>query len=462
MLGPGILIASALSLSGVAGPKAAEPLSPKLPSGKQRAFPSAEGFGAAAIGGRWGKIIYVTNLNETGEGSLRACIEATGPRNCVFRTGGTITLNSGPLVIIDPYITIAGETSPGGGIAIRNGPTQVRPSIEVRTHDVIMRHLRLRPGPHRVPGCCSGALGLYTLEAHDIMLDHISASWGSDETVDSENASNFTWQWGILGEPLLRGGPNKHNRARNMLLTKSGDLTVHHSLFAQGIMRNPQIDLMRPGAVADVVNNVMHSRRWQYVVLFEDRRTHVRGNVVGNYKTAGENLDDDHLVFLWTYPEGNGYSIFVSDNYDETYRPDPSDPEFMVMPESQRASIVARRFPAPPVRTTSPGQAYDEVLANAGATKPIRDSVDARLVEEVVNRTGNILRGNPSAVGGWPQLAPGTPYSDGDGDGIEDGWETRHGLDPHAAADGSRDRNGDGWTNFEEFTHELAGDIPQS
>ncbi len=113
-------------------------------------------------------------------------MEATARGTCVFRTGGTITLNSGPIVVTNPFITIAGETAPGGGIAIRNGRTQVRPSIEIRTHDVVIRHLRLRPGPHWVPGCCSGGLGLYTPAAHDIMLDHISASWGSDETVDSK------------------------------------------------------------------------------------------------------------------------------------------------------------------------------------------------------------------------------------------------------------------------------------
>jgi pectate lyase len=446
----------------IAKPSAAEALSPKLPSGKQRAFPTAEGFGAAAVGGRAGKIIYVTTLNEGGSGSLRACMEATGPRNCVFRTGGTIILNSGPIIVTNPFVTIAGETAPGGGIAIRNGRTQVRPSIEIRTHDVIIRHLRLRPGPHSVPGCCSGGLGLYTPAAHDIMLDHISASWGSDETVDSEEASNFTWQWGILGEPLLRGGPNKRNRARNMLLTKSGDLTIHHTLFAQGIMRNPQVDLMQPGAVADVVNNVMHSRRWQYVVLFEDRRTHVRANVVGNFKTAGENLDDDHMVFLWTYPEGKGYSIYLSGNYDETFRPDSSSPEWLVLPASQRGSAAAKRFSAPPVRTSSAQQAYEDVLANAGATKPRRDAVDKRLVEEVIARTGNILRGNPSAVGGWPQLAAGVPYSDSDGDGIEDEWESRHGLDAAKPIDGTADSDGDGWTNFEEFLHELAGDVPAS
>ena len=128
-------------------------LSPKLPDGMQRAFPTAEGFGAAAAGGRGGKVIYVTTLNESGEGSLRGCIEASGPRTCIFRIGGTITLDEASLAVSNPFLTIAGESAPGGGIAIRNGSTQIRPSIEIRTHDVIIRHLRLRPGPHAIEAC---------------------------------------------------------------------------------------------------------------------------------------------------------------------------------------------------------------------------------------------------------------------------------------------------------------------
>ena len=140
------LLASLSCLTcGMATAFAGERLSPKLPDGRQRAFPTAEGFGAAAVGGRGGRVIYVTNTAESGPGSLRACIEDKGPRNCVFRVAGTITLNASSLVINDPFITIAGETAPGGGIAIRNSGTQLRPSIEVKSHDVIIRHIRRPP-----------------------------------------------------------------------------------------------------------------------------------------------------------------------------------------------------------------------------------------------------------------------------------------------------------------------------
>ena len=434
----------------------ATPLSPRLPDGSQRAFPTAEGFGAGAVGGRGGKVIFVLNTNESGAGSLRDCIEASGPRTCIFRTGGTIVLNQKSLVIRNPFLTIAGETAPGGGIAVRNG-AQARPSIEIQTHDVIIRHLRLRPGPHTVEACCSGAIGLYSKAAQNVMLDHISASWGSDETVDSEDATNFTWQWGITSEPLLRGGPGKKNRARNMLFTKGGNISVHHSLFAMGKFRNPQIKSSNPDAVASVVNNVLYSPRWEYVVTFGDEWSATRANVVGNYKIGGKNDVNDHLVHLFI-ESGKGHAIYLKDNYDEPYRTDPAQGENLVVAEDQRRFIVETPFGAPAIRTSSPQQAYEEVLANAGATKPERDMVDKRTIDLVKERRGKLLRNDPLEVGGWPELASGTPYPDADMDGIADDWEQSNGMDPANAGDGQEDRDEDGWTNLEEFLHFMAGD----
>ncbi|WP_026186948.1 pectate lyase [Ensifer sp. BR816] len=434
-----------------------EPLSPKLADGRQRAFPTAEGFGAASVGGRGGKVIYVDNTNESGPGSLRDCVEASGPRVCIFRTGGTITLSEESLVVRNPFLTIAGETAPGGGIAIRNGERQIRPSIEIFTNDVIIRHIRLRPGPHARKACCSGGLGMYSEAAKNIMLDHISASWGSDETVDSEDASNFTWQWGIASEPLLNGGPGKDNRARNMLFTKGGNVSVHHSLFAFGQFRNPQIKMKNPGAIADVVNNVMFSPVWQYVVSFGDEWTHIQANVIGNYKIAGKKLRNDHLVQLFI-ESGLGHSIYVKDNYDEPYRTEPGQDDSLVLAEEQRRFAVAKPFEVPMVRASAPMVAYDEVLANAGATKPERDGVDRRIVEDVKSRSGQLLKNDPRNVGGWPELEAGTPYQDTDMDGISDDWELENGIDPMKADDGQQDIDGDGWTNLEEFLHFMAGD----
>lgn len=435
------------------------PISPKLPSGRQRAFPTAEGFGAGAKGGRGGRVIFVTTTADRGEGSLRACIGQEGPRTCVFRTSGTITLDARSLVVMNPYLTIAGETAPGGGIAIRNGARQLRPSLEIVTHDVIVRHIRLRPGPHPVKACCSGALGFYGNDANDIIVDHISASWGSDETIDSERATNVTVQWSFVTEPLLNGGPGKRNRARNMLMTMGGNISVHHNLFAFGKFRNPQFQLRNKGAAADVVNNVLYSPVWDYVVSFSDRWTKVRANVIGNYKIKGreEPKMDDHLVHL--FPEGgNGFSIFVSDNYDETYRPDPSYGEELVIAEPWRGYLAPAPIEVESVQASPPQLAYDAVLERAGATRPTRDDVDLRMVEAVRTRSGQLLKNDPAKVGGWPELAATAPPPDRDADGMADAWEVEMGLNPDDPADGVADADGDGWTNFEEYLHQLAGD----
>ncbi|MCT7376935.1 pectate lyase [Chelativorans salis] len=432
-------------------------LSPRLSDGRQRAFPSAEGFGAAAKGGRGGRAIFVTSLKDKGEGTLRACIEAPGPRTCVFRVDGTITLEEQSLVIRNPYITIAGESAPGDGIAIRNGPKQLRPSLEILAHNVVIRHLRLRPGPHAEEACCSGALGLYGKDATDIILDHISASWGSDETIDSEGATNVTIQWSFISEPLLDGGPGKRNRARNMYFVKGGNISVHHNLFALGKFRNPLFQLSDPGAVADVVNNILYSPKWLYVISFSDRWAAVRANVVGNYKIAGSNEQDDHLVHL--FEEGDGeFALHLQGNIDETYRPDTSMPEDRVIDEDMRRFVVSNPFPTEYVRADSAQEAYDEVLVGAGAVRPARDAVDLRIVDAVRTRSGALLRSNPEKVGGWPKLVSALPPADVDRDGMADAWERSIGLRPDDPSDGQRDLDGDGWTNLEEYLHELAGD----
>ena len=436
-------------------------ISPKLPDGQQRAFPTAEGFGAAARGGRGGEVIFVTSTNENGPGSLRACIDAAGPRTCVFRVSGTISLEQASLVVRNPFLTIAGETAPGGGIAIRNGPRQIRPSLEIITHDVIVRHVRIRSGPHAVESCCSGGLGLYGKDARNIMIDHVSASWGSDETIDSEDATDVTFQWCFVTEPLLDGGPGKRNRARNMLLTKGGNFSIHHNLFAFGKFRSPQLQMAVPSAVADVVNNVLYSPVWDYVISFSDRLAPVQANVVGNYKIEGkvEKDMDDRLVHL--FEEGDkGFSIFLADNIDETYRPDADVAEDEALEERVRRFVVSDRVDAPSVRTTSALAAYEGVLVYAGATRPMRDSVDLRMVDAVRTRSGKLLKSDPETVGGWPSLASIAPPADRDSDGMADEWERSVGLDPNDPTDGAMDLDGDGWTNFEEYLHELAGDGP--
>lgn len=379
------------------------------------------------------------------------------PRTCLFRVSGTITLDEASLVVSHPFLTIAGESAPGDGITIRNGPRQGRPSLEIKAHDVIVRHVRLRAGPHEIESCCSGAIGIYGRTTRDVILDHVSASWGSDETIDSQDATDFTIQWSIFSEPLFSGGPGKRNRARNMLLTYGGGFSIHNNLFAGGIFRNPQIVPELPDTTVNVVNNVLYSPRWQYVISFAAELTDIQANVIGNYKIAGERIDDDRLVNIFQDFENPGdVDLYLEGNFDETYIPNSSMDQRQALLPDAPVLISDEPHPGPQIDAEPAAVAYERVLEMAGATRPSRDAVDQRIVSEVRNRRGRILHRHPEDVGGWPEMNT-LPYpTDTDDDGLPDDWELSQGLDPQDRVDGRLDADGDGWTNLEEYLHHLA------
>jgi len=159
------------------------------------AFPGAEGFGAFAQGGRGGQVMHVTNLQDAGEGSLRACAEATGPRICVFDISGIVELIE-DITVEQPYLTIAGQTAPGEGITIRG-------MLDLRSHDLVIRHVRVRPGPRTIPAPgVTDAIQIVDL-AHDIILDHVSLSWATDEVLSLfGTVRDITIQWSIISESL--------------------------------------------------------------------------------------------------------------------------------------------------------------------------------------------------------------------------------------------------------------------
>jgi len=206
------------------------------------AFPGAQGFGAEPPGGRGGRAIFVTNLNDGGPGSLREAYTAKGPRTIIFRVGGAIALER-HLRITEPYLAIAGQTAPGDGILIRNA------GLQVDTHDVVIRHLRVRIGASRSEAYDSqDCLHIEGKGAHDIVVDHCSFSWSIDETVGvSAGAHDVTPSWNIMAEPLERpfsaaeiGEERKHAYA----VTLGGHpdrVTLHHNLVAHAEHRNPRI-----------------------------------------------------------------------------------------------------------------------------------------------------------------------------------------------------------------------------
>jgi hypothetical protein len=176
-------------------------LARQTPAEEMLAFPSAEGFGRLAKGGRGGRVIEVTNLDRQGPGSLRAALEAKGSRTVVFRVAGTVDMAGATITVSNPYLTVAGQTAPGDGILVKRCQ-----AIVVATHDVVVRHVRVRPGPD-VPVPYSGmALTVGDPngrnKVHDVIVDHCSFSWATDDTAASWGAINVTFQWSIFSEGL--------------------------------------------------------------------------------------------------------------------------------------------------------------------------------------------------------------------------------------------------------------------
>ena len=223
--------------------------------GQTLAFPEAEGFGRFAQGGRGGQVIEVTNLNDSGTGSLRAAVEASGARTVIFRVGGTIEITSdnNRLRVMNPYLTIAGQTAPGDGILIRGG------MLDVQTHDVIVRHLRIRPGP--VAAIDAAQVFAVQGEIHDVIFDHVSMSWSTDEafSVFSSLADvhNVTLQWSILSESLDCSTHPEGCHSKGLLVGASNlsEVSIHHNLLSHHQDRNP---LLSSGNV-DFVNIIIYN-----------------------------------------------------------------------------------------------------------------------------------------------------------------------------------------------------------
>ncbi len=410
------------------------------------AFPGAEGFGASTPGGRGGQVIKVTNTNDDGPGSFREACETSGPRIVVFTVGGTITLRS-TIKVTEPYLTIAGQTAPGGGICLRsneNGKT----TLTLKTHDIIIRHIRIRPGP----GGESDGLAIQTEDAHDIIIDHCSITWGVDESSSfytgdvTEKIKNVTYQWCIISDALDCSTHEEGCHSKGLLLQYCDKISVHHNLFANNGGRSPMI----LSGEMDVVNNVVYN--WGgSVVKIENRHGDVFLNYVKNYLVPGADSDmSENGIQVKT----SGIHIYLEDNIAEHVRPDHSYAEDAIVNYREPATLVSSRYNYPAVTTVSAAQAYQDVLDFSGARLPAIDIADQNTVAGVRNRTGRIID-HPDDVGGYPNLATGTAPTDTDSDGMPDSWETENGLNPNDSSDANGDDDGDGYTNIEAYINSL-------
>jgi pectate lyase len=394
------------------------------------AFPGAEGFGATTPGGRGGKVILVTNLDDAGPGSFRAACEADGPRIVVFRVSGTIRLKH-PLTVTQPYLTIAGQTAPGDGICLRDYP------FGIATHDVVVRYLRSRLGDElKRQDDCIDLLN----EAHDCVLDHCSATWSIDECLStSGNNQNCTIQWCLIGESLWHSRHTKGAHGYGSLARANGPVTWHHNLWIHNDARNPRLgDNYGRGPTFptfDVRNNVMYDYGATASGLTQGR---LKVNYVGNYLRPGPSSKAPKPI---TVGHPSQLTYYIRDNVregDEALTADNTQFFSSVENEGKReVTLVDTPFPAPAVTTVPARQALDLVLANVGATLPKRDAVDQRLIEHVRTHTGSLIDSQKD-VGGWPELKSTPAPADADSDGIPDEWEVAHGLNPKDAADAAR------------------------
>jgi pectate lyase len=430
------------------------------------AFPGAEGWGAVTTGGRGGKVIKVTNLNAAGPGSLAAACATEGPRIVVFDVSGVIR---GNIRITKPYITIAGQTAPGAGITIEG----MISSYDYGVHDIIIRHLRVRRNRDKGSGgdCIQlGGLGPKKTGTYNIILDHLSLSWGNDEVIDLYHAHDVTVQWCSIEESDDKGhDKGAHNFGIISAAEDNGAVTVHHNLWAHHARRVPCMAPYRPNAAGDFCNNVIYNCRGGYTDDGHGNRARSPVNLHKNYYKRGPQTLDR----MYPYALSPQMDYYVKDNYFEDwgYQAHPKHWKFgkggvpRWIQFNNNGRELAEPAKVPPVQTSDAKKAYDVVLMKAGCWP--RDRVSNRTVDEVKNKTGAWGRNAPlELTDPWLMegLTPGKARVDSDRDGIPDDWERAHNLDPKDAVDAARivpagrsiGNRHQGFTYIEFYINELA------
>jgi hypothetical protein len=431
------------------------------------AFPTAEGYGRFAIGGRGGHAMHVTNLDDSGSGSLREAVEATGPRTVVFDVSGLITLKS-KLVFREEneFLTIAGQTAPGKGICIRNYTFG-----GLGGRDTIVRFVRVRLGD--LTGETMDGMGLSSSD--HCIVDHCSISWSIDEGFSSRGAKNITFQRNLISEALNIAGHKKYGQgsAHGFAGSISGDVgSFHHSLLAHNSGRNWSL----AGAI-DQANRHAGRLDIRNMVVYNWRSRTTDGgarevNFVHNYYKPGPATETrTYLNPQFENPSFGPQQYYVEGNIMEGV----SEPEGPVGPFKglnprgrQEAPVtVARPFFEHDVKTHTAKEVFENVLADVGCNVPMQDDHDQRVIRET--RTGTTtykgsksgLPGLPDSqedVGGWedyPEIHRPADW-DTDRDGMPNQWEAKKGLNPDDAADATRDPDGDGYTNLEDYLNGLA------
>lgn len=433
----------------------------------QIAFPGAEGYGRFAIGGRGGKVIAVTNLNDSGPGSLRDAVEQEiGPKTIVFNVSGNIQLKS-RLVVSQPFVTIAGQTAPGEGITISRAP------IGLTGNDGIIRFLKVRIGG----GTTYDGMGL--TGANYSIIDHCSISWTIDESFSSRGAHNISLQRTLISEALNVAGHDKYpaGKMHGYAATIGGDVgSFHHNLLAHNEGRNWSIGGGLNGngfygGKIDIRNNVVYN--------WGNRATDGGANevnFVNNYYKPG--VSTSIFVALNAQIEGVGkgkQQYYFDGNVMPGYFNEKNQDKGRKFTLSNHATadydvFLPKPFFESHVATQSAEAAYKNVLSDVGATQPFFDKHDARIVSETLKGTYTFkgsksglggLIDNEQDAGGWPKFTTETRPTDWDTDqdGLPNWWEESKGLNPNSAQGDFADANandGNGYTQLEDYLNWMA------
>lgn len=430
------------------------------------AFPGAEGYGRFTSGGRGGTVYAVTNLNDSGTGSLRDAINKHGKRTIVFRVTGNIRLDR-QLDIENGDLTIAGQTAPGGGIVISGE------QVTLDANNVIIRFVRFRLGDSNEVE----ADAMSSRFGENIIIDHCTFSWGVDEVLSMYRNKNTTFQWNIVSESMNRSAHSKGDHGYGGIW--GGDrASFHHNLIAHHKSRNPRMNGARYegnwNEQVDFRNNVIYN--WGENSVYGAEPSEVDGNkakynMVANYYKYGPATGVAGKKYRIITPDSQGsygYSRFhITDNFVFGFEDVTADNWDGGVQGVSDEVLIEIRVDEPfeyhmESEHTAP-EALEYVLRNAGVVYPFRDSVDERLAVEVATGTatyggdsyGRGIIDSQDDVGGYPELPDGTAPDDSDGDGMPDDWETENEFDPNDGSDGAEDADGDGYTNLEEYLNEL-------
>ena len=400
------------------------------------AFPSAEGFGARATGGRGGEIYHVTTLNDSGPGSFREAV-SHGHRLVVFDVGGVIRLASNVSIASD--ITLFGQSAPGDGIALYGRSVSLSGSS-----NVIMRYLRCREGISGDRGKCAINLS----GGSNMILDHVSIEWGRWDCLGlTQGSHTITLQNCLIGEGL---DPQRFGA----LVDSVNDITLSHNLWINNQSRNPKAK-----GTIQYINNVVYNWGVNGLVGGHSAADH-QLDAIGNYFIKGPSSNNRFLGMFTSTDK-----VFQKDNFADLDRDGRLSGRLALEPDfgdgEGAPAFVSKPFLAPPVPVTihSAEVAYQKVVAGAGCSLH-RDAVDARLIAELTSlgKDGRIVR-NEAEAGGIGDLRNGKPPVSTMGDGIPDSWKSAHGLDPKDPKSAQGDYNHDGYSNLEKYLNEVADGV---